>query len=240
MTKVMLDPGHGGRDPGAVGPQGAREKDITLAVARRAAAILATVVQVKLTREADVELGAEQNSDLAARVKLCNDWGAERFVSIHCNSSGNRSAHGTETYCLRLGGDGERLARSLQSKCLQLLGLSDRGVKTANYYVLRRTNCPAVLIELAFVSNPAEEALLVSADFQQKCAQAIAWGIGEHLGIKFSAPVTGQDVIKIIIGSTVINGVIIQDVAYAPVRSLAEALGKRVEWNPADRSVVIT
>lgn len=135
-------------------------------------------VEVKLTRTSDVFI------DLQPRCDIANSFGADYFVSIHCNSAGTPEARGTETYCYKLGGKGEVLAKAIQAELIAVTGRANRGVKTANYYVLRRTNMPAVLTELAFISNPAEERLLGSPDYQEKCATAIARGIGKVIGIK--------------------------------------------------------
>lgn len=181
MKKVMLDPGHGGYDPGAVGPSGVQEKNITLAVARQVADLLSAAVEVQLTHKEDVAW--DDNSDLAARSALANEWSADCFLSIHCNSAADPQAHGTETFHYPGSEQGQALANSVQAKLINALGLTDRGVKEANFAVLRQTNCPASLAELAFVSNPAEEALLESPDFQAKSAKAIAEGIVGFLGL---------------------------------------------------------
>lgn len=181
MKKVMLDPGHGGYDPGAVGPSGVQEKNITLAVALQVADFLASAAEVRLTHKEDVPW--DDNSDLAARSAMTNEWSADCFVSIHCNSASGPEAHGTETFHYPGSEQGQALANSLQARLINALGLTDRGVKEANFAVLRQTNCPACLAELAFVSNPAEEALLVSPDFQAKAARAIAEGVVDFLGL---------------------------------------------------------
>lgn len=108
-------------------------------------------------------------------------FGANLFVSIHCNAAANRAARGTETYCFSLGGKGERLARCIQRQIVNSLGTVDRGVKTANFYVLKLTDCPAVLVELAFISNPEDEGLLADADKRDEFARAIARGITDYL-----------------------------------------------------------
>lgn len=177
--RIVIDPGHGGSDPGAVGPNGLRESNVTLAVSLKLAEILRQAgVEIKLTRTSDVRV------ELKPRCDLANSWKADYFVSIHCNAATNPQAHGTETYCLQLGGQGEILARAIQTELVAATGRANRGVKTANYYVLRNTNMPAVLVELAFISNADEERLLRSAEFQEKCAAAIARGIGKVIGVR--------------------------------------------------------
>lgn len=182
--KIMLDPGHGGFDPGAIGPSGLREASVTLAVSRKLAAYLSPVVEVFLTRTTDTALGADVNGDLAKRTNMANVKGADLFISIHCNSAADASAHGVETYALAAGGEGEKLARLVQAQLVEATGLRNRGVKYANYYVLRKTNMPAILVELAFISNLAEEKDLSNPDFQDVCARAIAAGVKQYFGIK--------------------------------------------------------
>ncbi len=176
---VAIDPGHGGFDPGAVGPNGLKEAHVNLAVALKVAEKLRKAgVEVKLTRTSDVFI------DLQPRCDIANSFGADYFVSIHCNSAGTPEAKGTETYCYKFGGKGEILAKAIQAELIAATGRANRGVKTANFYVLRQTNMPAALTELAFISNPEEERLLGSPDYQEKCATAIARGIGKVIGVK--------------------------------------------------------
>ncbi|WP_018086493.1 N-acetylmuramoyl-L-alanine amidase [Desulfurispora thermophila] len=177
--RIVIDPGHGGSDPGAVGPNGLKEAHVNLAVALKVAEKLRKAgVEVRLTRTSDVFI------DLQPRCDIANSFGADYFVSIHCNSAGTPEAEGAETYCYKFGGQGEILAKAIQTELIAATGRANRGVKTANYYVLRRTNMPAVLTELAFISSPEEERLLGSPDYQEKCATAIARGIGKVIGVK--------------------------------------------------------
>ena len=184
--RIVIDPGHGGYDPGAIGPAGLLEKQVTLAVSLKLADKLRHAgVEAVLTRTSDsVPWPANVNRDLAARCEIANRAGADFFISIHCNSAADPSARGTETYAYKPGGRGEQLARAVQEELIKACGLANRGIKFANYYVLRRTDMPAVLTELAFISNPEEERLLGSPDYQEKCATAIARGIGKVIGVK--------------------------------------------------------
>lgn len=174
--KIVIDPGHGGKDPGAVGPSGLKEAHVNLRVALKVAEKLRKAgVEVKLTRDSDVFV------DLQHRCGIANSFNADYFVSIHCNAASTPQAHGTETYCYKFGGKGEILARVIQAELIAVTGRANRGVKTANYYVLRRTNMPAVLTELAFISNPEEERLLADVAYREKCALAIANGISKFI-----------------------------------------------------------
>lgn len=192
MFKVVCDPGHGGRDPGAVGPSGLQEKDVNLAVAKKIAVMLTPRVQVRLTRETDAALGLNQQSDLEARVKIANEFcPSAAFISIHCNSADAPQAHGMEIWTT----PGQGLADELAEAIITLWGGRFPGMtirrdlrdqdsdKEANFYVLRRTNMPAVLIELAFISNAEEERLLASQAFQTAAAQVIAEATASFLGV---------------------------------------------------------
>lgn len=175
---ICVDPGHGGKDPGAVGPNGLRESDVTLDVSRRLVSLLKTQGHsVVLTHNGD-KTWSSPNASLAYRVNVANKARADLFVSIHCNAALSPSAHGIETFCYKRGGQGEKYARAIQGELVKSLGLRDRGVKTATFYVLRKTVMPAVLVELGFISNAQEERLLADPSFRQKCAEAIARAIG--------------------------------------------------------------
>ncbi len=241
MKKIMIDPGHGGRDPGAAGPTGVQEKVITLAVAKLVAAILAPVAEVRLTRDSDIALGADQSTDLTARANLANTWGADIFVSIHCNSAANQSATGTEVYCYSLKGEGDKLAKAVHDRLIPALGLPDRGVKEANFAVLRETKMPACLAELAFISNHTEEGLLETPAFQARAARAIAEGVAGYLGLQLPAPVPADpNAVTIRVGGQTLGGKEIDGRTWVPVRVLAEALGRKVEWDGATRTVTIS
>ncbi len=139
---VVIDPGHGGPDPGAVGIGGMREKDIVLDIARRLSARLQSQgIEVVMTRDADIDLDLEPRVALAERVK------ANLFVSIHANSlnMSRPDVNGLQTYYFH--DNSSRLAQVIQQEVLQTTGIVDRGVKTARFYVIRNTSMPAVLVE---------------------------------------------------------------------------------------------
>lgn len=194
--KICIDPGHGGRDPGAVGPSGLKEKDVTLTISLKLRDKLQSRgIQVIMTRETDKALGSTVNENLNVRSNIANNAKVDYFVSIHCNSA-NATARGTETYCFKFGGNGEKLARSIQDKLIHAVGLYNRGVKEANFAVLRNTYMPAVLVELAFISNPAEEKLLADEMWQDIFANAIAEGIFDFLGNEHNKPKEVRKVIN--------------------------------------------
>jgi N-acetylmuramoyl-L-alanine amidase len=181
---IVLDPGHGGNDPGAIGPHGVEEKWVTLPIALKAADILRQQgANVIMTRTVDA------NPDLLARPELANDNNADVFVSIHANWIRNSSIGGTGTYTYAPPGTPlgqQRTARLHLASCLQddlvkTLGLHDSGVIEDNFAVLRCTTMPAALVEVAFISNSWEERLLGDSNFQQQAAAAIASGITRFL-----------------------------------------------------------
>lgn len=183
MPRIVIDPGHGG-EPGAIGHKGSYEKDINLRVAQKVYEQLYSFAEVKLTREDDRRLGVTENEDLKARAKIANDFKADVFVSIHCNAAGNPNTKGTEVFHFPGSVEGGKLAKAIQSSLIGIGGLVDRGVKANNFAVLRETKMPAVLVELAFISNLEEEKLLSSDAFQNQAAKAIVNGIYSYLGLK--------------------------------------------------------
>lgn len=176
--KIVIDPGHGGSDPGAIGPTGKREKDANLAISLKLGEILKeNGIEVVYTRDSDkINWPSNTRENLQARVDIAKNENANYFISIH-NNSATSFAYGTESYYY--GGDveGKKLAQGIHGELVKATGLFDRKIKSANFYVLKNTDIPAVLVEVAFISNANEEKLLFSEDFQYKAAQAIASGI---------------------------------------------------------------
>ncbi|KAJ51030.1 N-acetylmuramoyl-L-alanine amidase [Clostridium tetanomorphum] len=180
IIRVCLDPGHGGYDSGAVGSTGVMEKNITLAIALKTGKILKEKgIEIVYTRTSDsVSWPANVAQDLQKRCYIANNANVDYFVSIHTNSASASSANGAETYYYTYeSGAGKSLAQSIQQSIINATGLTNRGIKTANFYVLKNTIAPAVLVETGFISNVNEEKLLNSNSFQDKMAQAIANGI---------------------------------------------------------------
>jgi N-acetylmuramoyl-L-alanine amidase len=194
--RIYLDPGHGEgvtgqHDPGAVGPTGLTENEVTFDVAKRLGHLL---------REKGVEtLGATLNANrddenLNEAVKAANTAGVDLFISLHCNSATTPSAHGVEVWH---GGSAaaEKVANTVLSRITaeftggkgawlngRTLPLASRGVKKGTFAVLRNTHMPAILVEMAFISNRQEEGWLREATVRQQFAQAIADGILDALG----------------------------------------------------------
>ncbi|HEX8451474.1 MAG TPA: N-acetylmuramoyl-L-alanine amidase [Longimicrobium sp.] len=211
---VVVDAGHGGRDPGASGPGGTREKDVTLSVARRLAALLREdpSLEVRMTRDRDTLIA------LHDRARLANRWRDEGqpalFISVHCNANPSRSEKGYETYFLAEArtADAQRVeafenasvryedapvggplafiltdlrqnqhlressdwAQLIQNRLREIHPGPNRGVKQAGFAVLRGAFMPAVLVEIGFVSNPAEERLLTGDEMQRDVAAQLA------------------------------------------------------------------
>jgi N-acetylmuramoyl-L-alanine amidase len=220
LKTVVIDPGHGGKDPGAIGPKGTQEKTIVLSVAKRLQKMLEKDLQVQviLTREDDTFISLRKRSQIALQ------QGGKIFISLHCNATKNKQAHGFEVYFLseaktqaaaevaRLenavlekyeGVSTDSLSESVDRIRYSLLSsqflkesqelaaaiqkemahhattIPQRGVKQANFFVMRNTmaQMPSVLVELGFVTHREEEKLLRSNSHQDKLAQALYQGI---------------------------------------------------------------
>lgn len=173
---LVLDPGHGGPDPGAIGPAGLQESSATLILAMHLYPQVALPGRkVYLTRWDDSGLHLSRRTDMARCL------GADAFVSLHFNSATDQTAQGVEVLYYPGSGPGRALAQAIQERLVKALGLRDRGIKSRpDLHVLRETTCPAVLVETAFLSQPEEEALFDprgSLAAYAKAARAIAEGI---------------------------------------------------------------
>ena len=173
--KITINAGHGLKnsgvyDPGAIGPGGLREAEQNLEVAK--------ILEKKLQARG-FETLLIQDGDLNDVVRESNRWQADYFIALHCNASTASTAEGVETYAWLPGGMGERLAKAIQKELVLATGLRDRGVKYANFRVLKDTDCPAVLVEAGFITNPNTEKLMRQDVFDEKVAGAIARGVEE-------------------------------------------------------------
>jgi len=172
---VVIDPGHGGRDPGAV-DNGVQEKDLVLPISLRLGRLLQSMgYTVQYTRTTDVEL------ELEPRVLFANRLQADVFISIHANSlaSRNSSISGVETYYALGSTWGFTLATLVHQQVLLATGARDRGVRAARFYVVRHTTMPAILLETGFVTNPTEAANLSNPSYQERMARGVAQGIDQ-------------------------------------------------------------
>ncbi|NLY43696.1 MAG: N-acetylmuramoyl-L-alanine amidase [Clostridiaceae bacterium] len=178
--KLVLDPGHGGKDPGALGRY-SLEKDINLSIALKLGEkIAASGIQVILTRKGD------QFVDLQSRCDMANQNKADYFISIHCNGAGDPNAHGTETYCYGTSGKAYPLAQVVQKQMVEFIRSADRGVKIASFHVLRYTNMPAILLEIMFITNPREEEILNNIQWQDDFTTHMAKALCNYFGYKFA------------------------------------------------------
>ncbi len=177
---VMIDPGHGGRDPGAIGLGGLQEVDVILPIAKRLASILESKgIATKLTRDGDYFVGLDE------RVALSNRYDATIFVSIHANSiDGRPDVNGLETYYY--GSEGSKLAETVHRNVLSTVTakgfyLGDRNTRSARFLVLRKSRVPAILVETGYLTNEAEVARLRRDDYRAVQAEGIARGVIEYL-----------------------------------------------------------
>lgn len=169
--RIWIDAGHGGSDPGAIGPAGTAEKGVTLAVSLALRDLLEQAgARVGMTRADDRAV------DLLPRAALANQAKADLFLSVHANS-GSATASGIETYYASNHPASPGLASALHQSLVRGLGLPDRKVRSADYVVLVKTVMPAALVEMGFLSNPGEERLLGDPAFQRKVATALRDGI---------------------------------------------------------------
>ena len=175
ITKIFIDQGHNpsGVNSGAEG-NGLREQDVNYAVGVYLAELLTENggYEVMLSRPTpETALGTTNAESLRARVDAANAWGADYFISIHCNAAENAAANGTETYVFSRASAALPLAEAIQAQIVDMLGTKDLGVKeNPSLYVLRRTKMPAVLVELAFITNPADAELLRNDRYRFACA----------------------------------------------------------------------
>ncbi len=166
---IVIDPGHGGMDPGAIGPSGIMEKDVVLAISLKLEKLLYDAGAVpQMTRYRDEFI------PLRERAEFANRSNADIFISIHANSVARDIPEGTETYVRTGAGTSTRfLAQEVQRQVVETLGLLDRGVKQKNYAVLHPLKMPGILHEVAFLSTLREEAMLSDPVWQQRTAEAI-------------------------------------------------------------------
>lgn len=186
---ITIDPGHGGSDSGAIGPTGVMEKNVTLRISLELEKILkAEGATVYMTRTKDTEVSpkkanASDIEELQARCDIANKHKSDIFISIHMDSFTNRTAKGTTGYYYAKGSRRSRdLADKIRANIVDQLNTQSRGTQTCNFYVVRHTDMPATLIEVAFISHPEEEKLLDSKEGIRKAALAIADGIADYFG----------------------------------------------------------
>ncbi len=196
--RIVLDPGHGGKDPGKINKRGMQEKTYALDIAQRAKRLLtARGYTVFMTREKDSAV------ELARRPEIANERGADLFVSIHLNSAASTSARGVETFALTPVGEAStadiggtpkklpdpgnandilntRLAFKVHTALVAKIDAEDRGVKYANFAVLKTLKCPGILVECGFLTNASDTALVATRNGRERIATGIADGIDAY------------------------------------------------------------
>ncbi len=183
-TLIVIDAGHGGKDPGKVGVNDALEKDINLEIAKQLQKHLQEKgIEVLMIREEDEMLASEDSrnkkvEDMKERVKRINESEASMVVSIHQNSYQDGSVHGAQVFYYTHSTEGEQMAVVMQEALLQVDETNTRKAKANDtYYLLKRTTIPTVIVECGFLSNAEEAKKLVTEEYQEEVAKAIAQGI---------------------------------------------------------------
>lgn len=181
---VVLDPGHGGNDPGKVGANSVKEKDVNLQIAMKTKKLLEKEgVRVIMTRDKDQDLAGDSDhnrkvQDMKARVKLINDAMPALTVSIHQNSYQDSAVKGAQVFYYSHSKEAERAAEILKQALLTVEESGTREKKAADsYYLLKKTEVPVVIVECGFLSNPEEAKRLADSAYQKELAKAVAKGI---------------------------------------------------------------
>ncbi|MDD4168758.1 MAG: N-acetylmuramoyl-L-alanine amidase [Desulfotomaculaceae bacterium] len=183
---IVIDPGHGGLDPGALGTTGIHEKDMVLEVSKKLALILQEAgAEAVLTRETDRDLSdpvadysyQAKIQDLSRRVELANSRNADIFVSVHVNSFSDPREDGPQTFSQPGSAESKKLAQAIQFEFNRFLANPGREAKQVDYFANRMTKMPSTIVEIGFITNPKEEKLLLDEHYQNKVAWTIYAGI---------------------------------------------------------------
>jgi len=180
---VVIDAGHGGWDPGKIGPNDELEKDINLKIAEYVQIYLEIGgAMAFLTRADDTALADKKNPDLLARATLPSELKADILVSVHQNSFSSQNVKGAQVFYYEASENGKRLADNIQSRIASYLDTQNTKAAKANnnYYMLRKSETPAVIVECGFLSNYEEAQQLSSDEYQQRVAWAIYMGIVDY------------------------------------------------------------
>jgi len=181
---IVLDAGHGGWDPGRVGSgENASEKDINLAVMKKLQQYLELGgATVYITRATDEALAEGKNTDLKERKRIAEENRGDILISIHQNAFPSSSARGAQVFYHGNSEEGKRMAQVMQARLCTHVDTENTRQAKANddYYMLRKTELPTVLIECGFISNPQEEKLLNDEAYQEKLAWAIYMGVVDY------------------------------------------------------------
>ncbi|GER66740.1 sporulation-specific N-acetylmuramoyl-L-alanine amidase [Weizmannia acidilactici] len=220
MFKLFLDPGHGGKDPGATG-NGLEEKDITLVIGKKIRTILTNDyenVSVKMSRTTDTFISLEDRTDTA------NSWGADYFLSIHINSG---AGTGFESYVYPdVCSPTTTYQKTIHQEVLKLNDLQDRGRKEADLHVLRESRMPALLTENGFIDRASDAAKMKQNSWIEDVAQGHVNGLAKAFGLKKKSGATYQKVVK---GDTV----------YSLSKEYGSSIQQIKEWNNLDDDYTI-
>ncbi len=238
--KLLIDAGHGGDDPGAIGVTKKKEKDFALTMALKIEERLKSEKKVTpvLTRSNDTFVKLEE------RVKIAKKQKVDSFISIHANSTAETSkATGTETLYTRE--ESKALATIIHKHLIAATGLKDRGVKYQNIHVTRETNMPAILLEVGFINHLDDEKKLFDPAFQDRVADAIVAGIYEYFGIsvespKPTQPVTPYKEMDVTVHTDPVGrftGYNIKGTTWVPSRPIGVQLGARIGYTQGNVTI---
>lgn len=183
---VVVDPGHGGTDPGAVGYAGTLEKDVALAIGKKLALLFQQAgAKVVLTRDKDRDLSNPEHptkvQDLQRRVQIAHGAKADLMISIHLNHFSDRSEYGAQAFYQHGSAEGKKLAEQIQPQLNAFLIDSGRQALAGDFYLCRNAKIPVVIVEVGFLSHPEEEKKLRENDYQTRAAWAIYRGVVDYL-----------------------------------------------------------
>lgn len=186
---IVIDPGHGGIDPGAIGQAGTLEKEVVLEISTKLKTLLSQAgAVVIMTRETDRDLSdpigsvaERKRQDLTRRVELANRRKADIYLGIHANSFPSSIWRGSQTFYQQGQDDAQKLAQYIQREMRRVLKNTDREAKAGDYFINRNTKMTSVIVEVGFFSNHQEEKLLTDPVYQHKVAWAIYSGLAKYM-----------------------------------------------------------
>ncbi|MBC2726094.1 MAG: N-acetylmuramoyl-L-alanine amidase [Desulfosporosinus sp.] len=204
---IVIDPGHGGADPGAQN-SGIKEKDLNLDISLRVGKVLESKgCIVILTREVDkdfflpgfVKGRMAKRVELNSRINIAKENNADLFISVHANSFPKPNSYGMETYYHLKSSNGKALAETIHEQLSLVQPDNKRKAKAGDYYIINQTEVPAVIVEVGFISNPRERKLLLSEDYRNLVANAIGTGVEHYfevfpMGVRENSPTVTQDI----------------------------------------------
>ena len=176
---IVIDAGHGGEDCGAVGTEtGVKEAELNLAVAELVSDELTrNGAYVIMTRSGEGAIGKTKDEDMRERSRIMNIEGVDLVVSIHMNKFGDRSVSGPMVFYMRDSEAGKEFAGCVMASICDALGRQKRNINPEDLFVLREPKSPSILVECGFLSNPEDEAMLLTEEHRQKLAEGISRGI---------------------------------------------------------------